>query len=227
MKIVLNVLNGSPEIYQSFQGEGRNYGEKCILIRLKGCNLRCSWCDTRDSWDYENSGNEGAVAKTIDEICDMIHKYKTKHLVITGGEPLLQQVELAELIRRLPDYYIEVETNGTIVPFLQVDQFNVSPKLSHSENSGYAENEEALSVFAELDNADFKFVISQKSDISEVLRFSADYNIPANRIFLMPLGTTTAELDVRDIMVRELAKKYGFSFTDRLHVRLYENRRGV
>lgn len=228
MKIAINVLNGMPEIFESIQGEGRNRGQKCIFIRLKGCNLHCSWCDTKDSWDNTDSLNEGVCFLSIPEIKHLFENYESKHVVITGGEPLLQQEGLKELIGVLSDYYIEVETNGTILPVIEVNQFNVSPKLGHSGNSrDIRENPEVLKELAKKQNVDFKFVVKTESDIARICDFVRNYGIRKEKVFLMALGKTVEELQLREKMVEEFADMYGFSFTDRLHVKLYGNRRGV
>lgn len=228
MKIAINVLDGKPEIFESIQGEGRNQGQRCIFLRLKGCNLYCSWCDTKDSWEQGNPLNEGVFWATTEEVKNLIQEYDSRHLVITGGEPLLQQKALGELIELLDGYYIEIETNSTILPNIEVNQFNVSPKLNHSGNKpGDCEKPEVLLKLAKKKNVDFKFVVEKKSDIQEVIQFVQKYNICKENVFLMALGKTKQELESRENMVREFAEKYGFSFTDRLHVKLYGDRRGV
>ena len=227
MKIAVNLLNGEPEIFKSIQGEGRNCGKKCVFLRLKGCNLHCSWCDTRDSWDTEDVLNEGVCYKTTQEIVSIIKQYKTKHLVITGGEPLLQQRALQELVKLLPGYYIEVETNGTIIPTIRVNQFNVSPKLGNSDNKDNRINPAALKRFVEIPYSDFKFVIKDAKDITEVDNFSHLYQVDKRRIFLMPLGKTMRELRKREGIVERLAQSQGYCYTSRLHIKLFGEKRGV
>lgn len=228
MKIAINTLNDAPEIFESIQGEGRNRGQKCVFIRLKGCNLHCSWCDTKDSWDSSCPLNEGVCLLDVSEAEMIIRKYTVKHLVITGGEPLLQQKAVRELIDRLQDYYIEIETNGTILPEFDINQFNVSPKLSHSENTTEeCEKPQVLTELAKKENVDFKFVVKQESDIDAILDFVQKYGIRKNRVFLMALGKTEEELASREKLIIYLAEKNGFSYTERLHVKLFGNRRGV
>lgn len=228
MKIAVNMLNGAPEIFKSIQGEGRNRGQECVFIRLKGCNLHCSWCDTKDSWDSADPLNEGVCLLDISEIERIIRQYDVKHLVITGGEPLLQQKAVKALIEVLNDYYIEIETNGTILPIFDINQFNISPKLDHSGNSSKeCEKPEVLIELAKKSNADFKFVIKDKSDISIILDFVTKYGIKKDKVFLMALGKTEEELAMREQLVIHLAEENGFSYTERLHVKLFGNRRGV
>ncbi|MEM2722403.1 MAG: radical SAM protein, partial [Thermoplasmata archaeon] len=96
------------EIFYSIQGEGVYMGIPMVFVRFTGCNLRCSWCDTKYAWE------EGKEMK-IDEILAEIKKYKTNWVCITGGEPLLQE-DIYKFIDRLLNmgYKILLETNGSI-----------------------------------------------------------------------------------------------------------------
>ena len=128
------------EIFKSIQGEGPNFGKPAIFLRTAQCNLKCTWCDTKYTWDWKNYDFQKEVKEmTIDEVKDAILDLEIKHLVITGGEPLLQQDDLADLLSFLkPDFYVEVETNCTILPNKMltdlIDQWNVSPKTKNSGN---------------------------------------------------------------------------------------------
>jgi 7-carboxy-7-deazaguanine synthase len=97
------------EIFKSIQGEGKNQGKPTVFIRLAGCNLNCSWCDTPHSHDVGQEFD-------IDEIIRRVDESGCKEICITGGEPLLQVSELRGLLSRLSrlGYAIEIETNGTI-----------------------------------------------------------------------------------------------------------------
>ena len=123
------------EIFESIQGEGTNAGKEAIFLRTAECNLRCTWCDTKYTWDWKNYSYDKEVKEiTINDIKQILEKSSIRHLVITGGEPLMQQDDLVELVTFLkPEFYVEVETNGTILPNNElttlVDQWNVSPRL--------------------------------------------------------------------------------------------------
>ena len=82
------------EIFYSIQGEGRSAGKPAVFLRLSGCNLKCRWCDTKYAW---KKGEE----MTTGQIIQKIKKYPCKHLVVTGGEPMLQQEGLEELLKKL------------------------------------------------------------------------------------------------------------------------------
>ena len=119
------------EVFESIQGEGNNAGKIAIFVRFSGCNLRCSFCDTKYSW-------EGGKEFSIKELMDEIRKYTSKFVILTGGEPLIQPIEdLERLIDCLHEYgyKVGVETNGTIriSPFkLRFDWVTVSPKSQES-----------------------------------------------------------------------------------------------
>ena len=95
------------EIFYSIQGESTYAGHPCVFIRLTGCNLRCSYCDTQYAYD------EGEVLE-IEEILDRVSSYQSPLVEVTGGEPLIQE-ETPALIRRLLDdgYEVLLETNGS------------------------------------------------------------------------------------------------------------------
>lgn len=96
------------EIFKSIQGESRYAGLPCVFVRLAGCNLRCSYCDTPEAWENGREMDLGDVLKRVEALC--------AHLIeITGGEPLLQ-LETPELARRLCEsgHTVLVETNGSM-----------------------------------------------------------------------------------------------------------------
>lgn len=111
------------EIFYSLQGEGQYTGRAAVFVRLSGCNLRCSFCDTR---------HEAFVPLTEDEIVDKVTAYPARHVVITGGEPTLQLTR--SLIDKLHEAgkFVQIETNGSIVLSLDlvqaIDWITCSPK---------------------------------------------------------------------------------------------------
>ena len=96
------------EIFKSIQGESSFAGYVCSFVRLSGCNLRCSYCDTAYAW-------EEGECKSIDEVLTLVREHRTSIVEITGGEPLLQ-AETPQLCGRLLDldYTVLVETNGSL-----------------------------------------------------------------------------------------------------------------
>lgn len=125
------------EIFYSIQGEGLNAGAPAIFVRFGNCNLKCSWCDTKYTWQKDFSDNKEVDLKSV---VAEIRKYsQCRHLVLTGGEPLLQQKAVSAIRREFPHHYIEVETNGSQSAVCKddVDLFTVSYKTSNSGNAPY------------------------------------------------------------------------------------------
>ncbi len=213
-----NIFLPVSEIFCSFQGEGPFIGSKSIFLRLAFCNLRCIWCDT----DYTWRGNVIYKRMSLEEVEDRIMRCGLFHLVITGGEPLLWQRSLCLLVERLlgKGFIVEVETNGTIEPELPYEvYFNVSPKLSNSgEDFERRIKVGVLRKFRDRDRVIFKFVIQREEDIREVIEIRDMFFISNDRIYLMPEGKSYEELREKRKMVFELSSKYGFKFTDRLHI---------
>jgi 7-carboxy-7-deazaguanine synthase len=96
------------EIFHSLQGEARTVGWPTVFVRLTGCPLRCVWCDT----EYSFHGGEW---REISDIVEEVKKYKTRHVCVTGGEPLAQK-RCLDLLRRLCDEGLDVslETSGAL-----------------------------------------------------------------------------------------------------------------
>ncbi len=221
------------EIFKSIQGEGPNFGKPAIFLRTAQCNLKCTWCDTKYTWDWKNYDFSKEVKEmTIDEVKDAIAELEIKHLVITGGEPLLQQGDLADLLSFLkPDFYVEVETNCTILPNKMltdlIDQWNVSPKTKNSGNPlELCENNECYYFFANQENAFFKYVVENETDIPEIKKFVAKYKIPEKRVQLMTQASTKEEISIREKSISKLAKSHNFAFSPRLHVAMWGSQRG-
>ena len=227
--------NGQPEVFYSLQGEGINTGAPSVFLRLATCNLACTWCDTKYTWDWANYDYDREVVNSEpQQVEEQIRKFECRRLIITGGEPLLQQAELAPLAASLKNdgYFLEVETNGTVAPQADlerlVDQWNVSPKLASSGNTrDHRERSDALDALARLPNAYFKFVIVEQSDAKEVGNLVNKYNLPPSRVMLMPEGRTPEMLQERSRWLSSICANEGYWFTPRLHIMLWGDRRGT
>lgn len=155
---IFNSING--EITSLFQGSLSTF------IRLQGCNLKCSYCDTQYAWESKE-GKE----MSIDEIIKEIEKLKCKNITITGGEPLLQKDELSKLTLKLlyKRYRITVETNGSQYlnrrNFLLGNWDNQSLVVDYKLPSSKQESKMSYSLFSELEERDWvKFVILDRQD---------------------------------------------------------------
>ncbi len=248
--------DGSPEIFHTLQGEGRHTGRPSVFIRSSLCNLYCSWCDTPYTWKWEEKSftyepgyqaPAGAFQKAeqiLDlsnkEIAQAVEAFSCRNLVLTGGEPLVQEkawVSLLTFLETSPraPFTAEMETNGTLFPgeelLRQVQHFNVSPKLvSSGIPADKRVNPEVLTRWSRLaaeQRADFKFVVSDSAGLEEVLDFVATFDVPSNRVFLMPEARSEDELRANQSFASEAALRHGFHFSDRLHIRLYGAKRGV
>lgn len=226
--------SGEPEIFRSIQGEGVTAGTPSAFLRVALCNLACTWCDTRYTWDWRNHDYDREVMEmAVREVEERILALRQNRLVITGGEPLMQQATLAPLVHSLNSrgYYTEIETNGTLVPQREmmesVSQWNVSPKLRNSGNQ--AERQEvprAIEAFSRLDRAWFKFVVVGPEDLEEVAAFVGRYGILPERVVLMPEGKTVADLTARSGWLADACAEHSYRFSTRLHVLLWGDERG-
>ncbi|MDD6048281.1 MAG: 7-carboxy-7-deazaguanine synthase QueE [Methanobrevibacter ruminantium] len=150
------------EIFTSFQGEGPYIGTPATFLRLYGCNLNCEWCDT-DISTYE--------MLSVDDVAEILMTQMEFNninlLVITGGEPTLQMEEIKRLIKELPeDIKIQLETNGSIFEYLPEIEYVISPK---------EDKEKVFENYHKYDNVFFKFVITSKEDIDEVIAIKNKY----------------------------------------------------
>lgn len=155
----------------TIQGEGPSAGRLAVFIRLSRCNLACRGCDTPYTWDRSRFDLRAESHRaTATELAAWALDSGVDLVVITGGEPLVQQRKLVPLVETLATCgrRVEVETNGTIAPLPQlvelVDQFNVSPKLSRFGTGMESDRRirpEVLGPFARSGKAIFKFVVSQ------------------------------------------------------------------
>lgn len=139
------------EIFYSIQGEGLLQGLPFIFLRFSGCNLKCWWCDTKYAW--RNGKN-----LTEDEILKEIERFKCKRICFTGGEPYLQEIEYIFEILKEKNYWVSIETNGTIWKDIKFDWITVSPKLDGKKYFplGYDKK------FKEIAN-EFKYIILNKN----------------------------------------------------------------
>jgi len=243
------------EHFSSIQGEGKNAGKRSVFLRLTGCNLTCggqatvktgkldsgaTWrCDTIEVWQKGEKYEKEELLNLFKEHGYISELSAGAHLIITGGEPLLQESALVDFLELLSltiparKIFIEVETNGTITPTLKlserVSQFNISPKLA---NSGMEEsqriNNEALCWFVENSKSLFKFVVTRLEDWSEIEEcFVKIFNIPKERIWLMPGADTRESLSDLQPIVAELCAINLVNFSPRLHIAIWDRKTGI
>jgi 7-carboxy-7-deazaguanine synthase len=225
------------EIFHSIQGEGKLMGVPSIFVRASGCNLRCTWCDTPyTSWEPE--GWDMPVA----EIMRAIGEFPAKHVVLTGGEPMIMP-DVTELCGAIKSsgYHLTIETAATVFHPVPLDLASLSPKLSNStptdrENGRFAAmhdrqrlNVPAIQRF--IDHApDFqlKFVVSSKADVPEIESLLGELkNWSPSDVLLMPEGIDATVLQERSGWIGAICKRKDYRFCPRLHILLYGNKRGT
>ncbi len=223
------------EIFYSLQGEGALTGVPSVFVRVSGCNLRCTWCDTPyTSWEPEG------VAMTIEQIVDAVKETPARHVVLTGGEPMLFP-PIVDLTTRLHDeaYHITIETAGTVDQPVVCDLMSISPKLAHStptERDGgrWAAQHERLRYQPDILKAlmsrydyQLKFVVSDESDLDEVRHIIDAVHADPGKVQLMPEGCTEDAMRERGRWLAELCKRTGHRYSPRLHIDLWGDKRGV
>ena len=220
------------ETFTSIQGEGMLAGIPSFFIRTSGCNLRCTWCDTPyTSWQPEGG------RRSVRELIAAATVTGLRHVVVTGGEPLLQR-EIGELTHALASngHHITVETAGTVAPEFDCHLLSVSPKTSNSDPEGrFRERHRDLrSKLEPLERLlvrhpkhQLKFVVQGEGDVGEILALAERLGVVRERVLLMPEGRSAEEVAARAPAVARLCLDHGFRYTPRLHLELFGNRRGV
>lgn len=229
-------------IWNTIQGEGPRLGRITTFLRLAGCNLACSWCDTSYTWDWQ--GRNGHLYHPTKEakrtpvqavFTDLVRALDTTHsLTITGGEPLLQWRNLEKLFNLFwnsGEYLSEInfETNGTIYPqwalwSLPIINYVVSPKLKNSGNPYLPDQLSTLKCF-ERQGADFKFVCNSISDLDEVSTLVSSVHITSHRIWIMPEGVSPGLVNARAQELVDAVIQRGWNLTTRFHLQLWGNTR--
>ncbi len=221
------------EVFESVQGEGASAGEPCVFLRLAYCNLRCSWCDTKYTWDFKRFRFEDEVRfEPIGSVAERLLRLGPRRLVVTGGEPLLQAPALEQLFDALaPTLAIEIETNGTLAPSprlaARVTQWNVSPKLAHGGDPMEKRLRfSVLRAFSPLPHAYLKLVVEGPSDLDEAETVIAESGWARTRVLLMAQASSRVELRARGSLVQAAAGERGLGYSGRLHVERWDGARG-
>lgn len=215
------------EIFESINGEGRKAGQLAVFVRLCGCNLNCSYCDTRwvnaDDTDYELLDEE--------EIYQRILKSGIKNVTLTGGEPLLH-ADIGILLNKLADdstLNLEIETNGSIslTPFCRIKNrpsFTMDYKLPASNMESYM----LMDNFKYLSPQDtVKFVAADLKDLQRAEAVIREFELPGKcAVYLSPVFGSLAAADMVEFM-----KKYrlnGVNLQLQMHKIIWDpQKRGV
>ena len=213
-------------------------GTPSVFVRLAGCPMRCSWCDTRYAWDFA-AGIDLEPARIIEEV----RKWSCTHVVLTGGEPMVgpdltPRPGLVDLTHRLKGLgrHITIETAGFLfVPDLACDLMSISPKLSNAVPARperaelHKRSTSDCRIVRRLVDAypyQLKFVVDSATDLDEIERTLATLgDIDRSRVILMPQAATREALIEKSPVVAAACEKAGLRFGQRLHILLWDNQR--
>lgn len=233
------------EKFNTIQGEGKYLGVPSYFIRTTGCNLRCQWrnkdgsttiCDTPySSWKPERGEDAN-----LDDLINNISKTKSKHVVITGGEPTLMK-DLPYIANGLISngYHVTVETNGTIYhPNMEKAFMSISPKLM----SSYAQQEGSREATMHSNNNNFikptkqwmktndyqlKFVYNGVGDQKEISDLVTELGAPRDKVYLMPQGITEQQFKSVSKELFNYCMKEAYNYSPRMHIDVFGNKRGI
>lgn len=210
------------EIFESIQWEWRNTWKPSIFVRFWWCNLKCTWCDSKYSWD---SSVEKADMMELIEVIKIIKSFKSKHIIFTWWEPTLFQKQMLAIQEMLgwEWYTYELETNGSqeLIEELEFDQINISPKLKSSWNEKYE-----LKIFEsnllKIEKVDLKFVCScmfSCNETDELLKQIKCELWIINNIYIMPLWRDQKS-QVNDYLIKYCIKNW-YNYCLRQHLVLF------
>jgi len=217
-----------------FEDEGGTAGCPSVFIRLQFCNLKCGktggWkCDTGYTWDtdrieYWQEPTDWTIPRAKEEIEKAwMEKFSDidqskRRVVVTGGEPLLQQDKIAELVELMPEWNFEIETNGTIAPSerLKRCQINCSPKLANSGNElSIRYRPDVLKKINGWGKSWFKFVVNNNSDFEEIKNIVDDCGLKAEKLLIMPEGYTLEAVNAHLEAIKDKVVSMGWRITQR------------
>jgi 7-carboxy-7-deazaguanine synthase len=221
------------ETFTSIQGEGVLAGVPSHFIRTSGCNMRCVWCDTPyTSWEPEGE------RRRVSELLEGARASGVRHVVVTGGEPLLQR-EIGALTEALAaeGFHITVESAGTVDPTFHCDLLSLSPKTANSDPPGARRERHRrlrrnvvplAGLLKRFPEHQLKFVVEGADDMPEILELLASLGtVEPARVLLMAQGRTLEEVAQRAPAISALCLEYDFRYTPRLHLDLFGGGRGV
>ena len=223
------------EIFHSLSGEGVHAGIPTVFVRLAGCNLRCSYCDSAYAWNSED-GEEISV----DEVAKRVRSFRSGGwCLITGGNPLYQVGDVHKLVQELKDaaYLVEIEENGSIDPpdwFRIVDSWVTDVKCPSSGPSYGSFRTRWLKRLRKRDS--LKFVVGTQEDLDFVRGFLNNTRLrptvlvsPVTGILLNKKEGTISEYWNREWLQEctEFCKVQNVRLSLQIHKIIYGDKRGV
>lgn len=232
----MDTLTVSEVFGPTVQGEGPSQGRRAAFVRLGRCNLDCAWCDTPFTWDWTGKNGtkyDPAVElsrQSVEAVAGQVRAMDVPLVVVTGGEPMIQQRKIVTLASQLPGVAVEVETNGTIRPdnaTTRCVRYNVSVKLA---NSGIDEDRrivpDAIAALRDSGKATWKFVTRGPDCLTEVDGLVDRFGLDPGDVWIMPEGRHDDALRAHMSAVADRAVTSGYNLTGRLHVSLWGDVRG-
>lgn len=213
------------------QGEGNLIGKKMLLFRVAGCNLRCKNCDSDYTWKPTEYNRIEYLLPEVTQYL-FLNQGKYDFVMITGGAPSLYKDFLYELISSKEDINFQIEDAGdkSWNEFKNFDNvhFSFSPKIGALKD---ATNIKEWRAFENLPkNWICKVVVHSdtfEDDLNSILKFRDKYYLPDSKIYLMPKGTEREEIIEQSQFIIDKCFDYGFNFSPRLHILIYNNKRLV
>lgn len=228
-------LSGDGTFY-TLQGEGPTMGLPCVFVRLHVCNLRCHWCDawytwnpnTKEYWTEPRDVSFEGCANLIRAAWECKDSAVQRRVIFTGGEPMIQKNQIARVQEQLGTGWVyEFETNGTLMPTplqLQMDQFNVSPKLANSDNKHHSMVKPKVLQALNNANSTFKFVCYGPADLDEIEAKYLPY-ISKDKVIIMAQGIRSDEIDKNLQALYEPCMKRGYRLLGRLQAQFADGAR--
>ncbi|MBP3339169.1 MAG: putative 7-carboxy-7-deazaguanine synthase QueE [Lachnospiraceae bacterium] len=193
------------EKFVSINGEGTKAGQLAVFIRLCGCNLNCSYCDTK----WANEKDVPFTLMTEEELASYVEDTGVKNITLTGGEPLLDKDNedvklLLSRLSKIKDVFIEIETNGSIA----IEQFkdvatNISFTMDYKLPSSNMEELMCLDNFNHLRSMDtVKFVAGSENDLKKVKEIIKKYKLTEKcNVYISPVFGNIEPVDIVDFMI--------------------------
>jgi organic radical activating enzyme len=243
MPDIKTIFLSDDKIFYTLEGEGEYVGRPSVFMRLSMCNLTCrgfasadspNGCDSFISWSVKNR-------MTFDDVFNLMTQNSYNCNLrdgaiwkITGGEPLIQQKVLLDLVRDFTKRFgfvphIDFETNATIQPLDEWSVYKVtyttSPKLSNNGDPEEKRYKPAVLKWHVNAGSGFKFVINSEKDLEEILAkyiHHQDILVPPERVWLMPCCGSRLEHIEKAAMVAEMCKQHNFKFSPRLQLIIWD-----
>lgn len=233
------------EVFESIQGEGLTQGQHALFIRFAGCNLRCSICDTKYTWDLK--GDAESPVQTM-PFGDLLMKASgVRRIVFTGGEPLLPAnlAVIRAFLQTHPEKLYEIETNGTI-PISTVELnawafkwnvlFNISPKGNIPQDAKFTPTfEQSIHlpplirnlVDVQYPRFIVKMLVKDEADLANAKNIEMGFHLQPHQIYIQPVGEDAETLlgTSRKFINTIVANKWNLS--PRLHIFLWGKKRNV